>query len=103
MNEPQLPEPLDFEWDEGNQTKSLKKHRITRIEAEETFFHTKLVHPDQRHSKTELRFGMYGQTNAGKTLFIAFTIRKGQIRIISARPADKKERKIYEETLKKTA
>ena len=103
MNNPELPEPMMFEWDSGNQTKNLKKHGISSQEAEETFFCPKLIIPDQRHSNAESRFGMYGQTNAGKILFIAFTIRNRRVRIISARPGDKKERKIYEEQIKKTA
>ena len=103
MNDPQLPEPIVFEWDSGNQSKSLKKHEITNQEAEETFFAYKLVIPDQRHSQTEPRFGLYGRTNSGKILFIAFTVRHRRVRIISARPADKKERRIYEKTFKKTA
>lgn len=103
MNDLELPEPIIFEWDSGNQTKSLKKHGITNREAEAVFFHPKLVIPDQRHSKIESRFGMYGQTDAGKILFIAFTIRSGRVRIISARLADKKERKIYAEEIKKVA
>jgi len=92
-----------FEWDEGNQAKSLEKHGITQLETEESFFNFYIVFPDQRHSQTEKRFGMYGQTQAGKLLFVAFTIRTRRIRIISARPANKKERKTYEETYKKAA
>jgi len=99
MNVPELPEPIVFEWDSGNQAKSLKKHGITNQEAEETFFHYKLVAADQRHSKTESRFGMYGQTGGGKILFIAFTIRNRRVRIISTRPANKKEREIYEQKI----
>ena len=103
MSNPELPEPIVFEWDSGNKIKSLAKHGITNQEAEETFFHYKLVVADQRHSKTEARFGLYGKTNKGKILFIAFTIRDGMVRIISTRSADKKERKIYEKTSKKAA
>ncbi len=99
MNTIELPEPLIFEWDEGNKIKSLTKHGITNQEAEETFFNFKLIVPDQRHSNTEMRFGMYGQTKKQKTIFIAFTIRAGRIRIISSRLADRKERKIYEQAL----
>lgn len=92
-----------FEWDEGNLTKSLEKHGITQLETEEAFFNFYVVFPDQRHSQTEKRFAMYGQTNEGEVLFIAFTIKNRRVRIISARPADKKERDTYEETFKKTA
>lgn len=97
----ELPEPIIFEWDSGNQTKSLEKHGISVQEAEEAFYHYKLVIPDQRHSRIKVRLGMYGQTNAGKKLFIAFTIRNRRVRVVSARLADRKERKIYEEEIKK--
>ena len=103
MNDPELPEPAIFEWDGGNQAKNLKKHGVSNQEIEEIFFRHKLIVPDQRHSKSEPRFGMYGQTNSGKTLFIAFTIRGHRVRIISARPANKKEREIYEQQIKKIA
>lgn len=93
----------EFEWDKGNLTKSLQKHGVTQLEIEEAFFNLYVVFPDQRHSKTEKRFAMYGQTNEGKILFIAFTIRNRRVRIISARPSDKKERNFYEEATKKTA
>jgi uncharacterized protein len=103
MDYPELPEPIDFEWDSGNQTKSLVKHEITTTEAEETFFNFKQVLPDYSHStKIEPRFVMYGQTNAGKILFISLTIRRKRVRIISARPASKMERETYEK-FKKTA
>jgi uncharacterized DUF497 family protein len=101
MAYPEIPEPIDFEWDRGNWDKSLKKHGITNQEAEQTFSQFKLVSPDQRHSKVERRFGMYGQTETGKILFIAFTIRGRRVRIVSARTASKKERKTYEEAFKK--
>ena len=103
MNSAELPEPIDFNWDSGNQTKSLIKHGITATEAEQAFFNFKHIIPDVVHStNTEPRYVMYGQTNMGKVLFISFTLRQKFIRIISARPASKKERNLYE-TFKKTA
>ncbi len=102
MNNPELPEPILFEWDNGNQRKSLEKHGISNQEAEETFFRPKLVIPDQSHSEAEDRFVMYGQTDNNKILFISFTIRNKRIRVISARLADKKERNIYGQQVKKT-
>jgi len=92
-----------FEWDKGNESKSLKKHGITPLEAEEAFFNVYVVFPDQHHSVSEPRYGMYSQTNAGKILFISFTIRGRLARVISARLANKKERESYEQTLKRAA
>ena len=103
MNEFELPEPIIFDWDKGNIDKNLKKHGITDNEAEEVFSNLNIIIPDEGHSKVELRYGMIGQTNSGKILFIAFTVRDDQIRIISARSADKKEGTLYEETIKKAA
>lgn len=103
MNILELPEPITFDWDQGNVNKNVKKHGITDKEAEEVFLNFNIIVPNQRHSRTEIRYGATGQTNDDKILFIAFTIRKGQIRIISARPADKKERKLYEEASQKAA
>jgi len=40
-------------------------------------------------------------TNEGRFLFVIFTMRRGRIRIISARDMNKKERKIYHEKIKK--
>ena len=49
----------------------------------------------------EQRLGLIGPTINGKYLQIAFTLRDGRVRPISARPASKKERKQYEEILRK--
>ncbi len=89
---------LEFEWDKGNQSKSLEKHGITAEESEQVFFRPYVLKPDGSHSAKENRFNLIGKTDSGKILFMSFTVRNNKIRIISARRADKKERKIYEET-----
>ena len=50
---------------------------------------------DTEHSKSEKRYYALGKTDNGRFLFIVFTIRKKQIRIISARDMNKKERQVY--------
>jgi uncharacterized protein len=56
-----------------------------------------LLEPDPAHSKTKARYYVLGQTNAGRQLFIAFTIRNNNIRVISAREMSRKERRAYGE------
>ncbi|MBI4239477.1 BrnT family toxin [Candidatus Uhrbacteria bacterium] len=91
---------IGFEWDEANRQKSLLKHTIMWFESEQVFFNNPLlIDPDIDHSSSEQRFRALGRTNAGKPLFISFTIRRGFIRIISARPMSRLERKIYEENI----
>lgn len=97
MNDFHLLEPIDFDWDENNEPKILNKHGLNRQEIEETFYNYKFAIPDQAHSKEELRYGVYGQTDLGKILFIAFTVIDRRVRVISARLTNKKEREIYEE------
>lgn len=87
-----------FEWDKGNFDKSYQKHGITPNEAEEVFLDENMLYlEDIEHSKQEERFEAIGKIIVGNILFLAFTIRKDKIRIISARKANKKERRQYEQ------
>jgi uncharacterized protein len=89
-----------FDWDEGNERKSLEKDSVSQSEAEQVFFSFPLfVLEDVRHSQTEPQFQALGKTEAGRLLHVTFTTRmKGKrIRVISARDMHGKERKIYEE------
>jgi hypothetical protein len=97
-----LYEPRGFDWDQGNAAKNSIKHGVTTEESEEVFFNQPLVvAADLEHSQTEERYYVLGETGAGRPLFIAFTVRRGKIRVISARNMIKQERRIYEK--KKTA
>jgi uncharacterized DUF497 family protein len=86
-----------FEGDSGNQKKSVDKHRVTCDEAEEVFKGRHFVPLGQQIEPvtTDPRFGVLGETPKGKLLFLAFTIRNEKIRIISARPMNRKERNFY--------
>lgn len=89
---------FEFEWDEGNTGKN-KKHQVEDQEAEEVFLDEgKVVLKDKIHSEQENRFILLGKTKKGRLLYIAFTIRRKKIRIISARDINKKEVYLYEET-----
>jgi len=94
-----LPEPITFQWDEGNIRKNLEKHNVTTQEAEEIFvLEPFLISEDAKHStETEKRFNGLGQTKRGRMLFVAFTVRDSQIRVISIRDMKRIERKHYEE------
>lgn len=90
-----------FQWDRGNIDKSYEKHSITPNESEEIFLDENLqVVRDIKHSQKEKRFIGIGKTFEGKTLFAVFTLRKNKIRIISARKANRKERRYYEQKIK---
>ena len=85
-----------FEWDEGNLTKNWDRHQVTSAECEEVFLNVPLLLADDvKHSIDEGRHYALGQTNSGRLLFIAFTVRGTRIRVISARPMSAKEQQIY--------
>ena len=88
-----------FEWDEGNLLKNWEKHRVSASECEQIFFNRPLVAEiDEKHSKTESRVFALGITDAGRRLFIVFTIRSKKIRVISARDMNRRERKVYDQS-----
>lgn len=96
-----LPEPVNFEWDEGNIHKSRAKHGVENTEAEEALFDGGAkIFNDALHSGREERFILLGRTKNDRVLFVVFAVRSGKIRIISARDVDKKERRLYEENTK---
>lgn len=93
-----------FDWDKGNLQKSRQKHKVSPAECEEVFFNTPLVvELDAVHSSSETRYFLLGRTDAGRTLFVVFTIRGTKIRVISARDMSRKERHAYDEAIKKDA
>lgn len=85
-----------FQWDEGNAGKNWLKHRVSPSECEQVFFHLPLIPSyDIKRSEEENKYYTLGKTDTGRLLFIVFTIRRKNIRIISARDMNKKERRIY--------
>lgn len=93
-----------FDWDASNVEKNWKKHRVQFAECEEIFSDPHLlILPDKAHSQIEDRYLALGTTKGNRPLFAAFTERKGKIRVVSARPMSRKERKAYHEEIKKNA
>lgn len=87
---------VGFDWNQANAQKNWERHAVTPEEAEEVFFQEPLVvRSDVRHGKAEKRYYALGQTTSGRLLFIAFTIRRNLIRVISSRDMSRKEVEVY--------
>jgi len=89
---------LKFEWDENKNLSNQKKHNVSFKEAE-TVFSDELARliPDPDSSIGEERFILMGMSSQYKLLAVCHCERSSNtIRIISARKADKFERKQYE-------
>lgn len=86
-----------FEWDEGNVQKNKLKHGLDFWLIEEMFFNEPLlIYEDNAHSENECRCYALGKSDDGQLLFVVFTVRGQNIRVISARSMSKKERSFYE-------
>ncbi len=89
---------LRFDWDPWNLQKNELKHGVSRVEAESAFYDSKYkLFRDERHSTPrEKRFILYGSSIERRVLMIGFTLRHPCVRVITARPASRQERRIYE-------
>ncbi|MBL4775604.1 MAG: BrnT family toxin [Mariprofundus sp.] len=89
-----------FDWDKGNERKSVEKHAVSKLDAEQIFFNEPLLlFEDQKHSSEEFRFHALGKTDGERCLHITFTLRDKAktIRVISARDMHRKEGRSYEQ------
>jgi len=92
-----LAECEGFQWDAANSGKIWERHQVEPTECEEVFFNYPLVvGEDEIHSVAEERLFGLGQTDTARLLFVVFTIRGRNIRVISARDMSRKERKVYQ-------
>jgi uncharacterized DUF497 family protein len=89
---------LNFEWNLAKDEANARKHGVTFEEASTAFGDPLSVTiPDPEHSEREVRFLLLGRSSTGRLLVVAHTERGERIRIISARPAMRRERRDYEE------
>jgi len=92
--------PLAFEWDSRKAQSNLAKHDVGLEEASTIFGDPlSLTIPDPEHSLSEERYITMGRAVTGKLLVVVHTERGDNIRIINARRARRRERKVYEETI----
>ena len=90
-----------FEWDERKALRNLRKHGVAFDDAVGVFADPFAVMRQDRIEGGELRWQTLGMVDGHLVLLVAHTVGETQdntevIRIISARRADRKERKRYE-------
>jgi uncharacterized protein len=87
-----------FEWDAAKAAANLLQHGVS-FEAAITVFQDPLakIHDDPDHSATERRDIIVGHSAKSQLLVMSFTDRGSNIRLISARPVTRHERRDYEE------
>lgn len=91
---------LSFEWDPAKSAANRTKHGVSFAEAASVFEDEfALLIPDAAQSATEDRFVLLGTSVRARILVVVHCDRAsgGVVRIISARPATRRERTQYEE------
>ena len=87
---------MKYQWDKNKATSNLQKHGIEFADAVSVFSDALAITiPDNRFD--EERFVTIGMDAFGRILVIVFTWHSEDIRLISARLPERRERKQYEE------
>ena len=90
---------LEFEWDPSKAATNLADHEVSFDEAVTDFEDPlSLTIEDPDHSEHEERLILLGRSRNNRLLVVVHTEREGRIRLISARPATRRERRDYEQS-----
>lgn len=88
---------MDITWDPAKAKANFRKHRVRFSDAEPVFFDPMALTREDDDSDNEQRFVSIGLDALSRLLVVVYTYRSADIRLISARRANSKERKQYEE------
>jgi len=88
---------MKLEWNPKKAAENERKHQVSFHEASTVFGDPMAItFTDPDHSKDEYRFLTYGVSRYNRLLIVSHTEREGRVRIITARKATRRERRIYE-------
>jgi uncharacterized DUF497 family protein len=87
---------MSYEWDPNKAKSNYKKHRVKFADAVGVFEDENAITIADDHEKED-RFITIGMDFLSRILVVVYTFRDIVIRIISARKATARERKMYED------
>ena len=90
---------MNFEWDPVKDAANLRRHGISFDEARHIFNGPILTRADARRDYGENRDISLGALSPDAVLVVVHTERSGNIRLISARRANRRETKVYHDHL----
>lgn len=85
-----------FQWDDANSSKNWTRHEVSQTETEQVVLNRPVIVTDARPGG-EARWFAFGRADGNRLLTVVFTIRGRLLRVISARPMSRAERKRYDE------
>jgi len=83
-----------FDWDDAN-ISHIEDHDVEPEEAEEALTDPRRIPGTSYNVPGERRRAVIGATVSGRVLFVVYTRRRDRIRVITARDADRHERRAY--------
>jgi uncharacterized DUF497 family protein len=87
---------VNFEWDENKRLSNIKKHGLDFADAHYVFDDKNVIkYPNGRENYDENRFNIIGELRNSIVTSVCYTDRNKNIRIISFRPASRKEKRLY--------
>ncbi len=90
-----------FDWDPTKNQANIEKHGISFSQAESIFSNEPLlIEPDTRKDYGEDRHNAFGLLGEIGLIAVGFTFREDQIRIFTARPASRQERRKFNEAIR---
>ena len=87
---------MTYEWDPNKDKSNYKKHRVRFADAVGVFEDENAITINDEYARED-RFITIGRDFLSRILVVVYTFRDIVIRIISARKATAREKKIYEE------
>ena len=86
-------------WDPEKAKTNFRKHRIRFSDADFVFYDPMALVIEEQLVDGEQRFVSVGTDSIGRILVVVYSYRNDSIRIISARKATPRERKVYEKRI----
>ena len=87
---------MQTEWDAAKAEENRRKHGVDFADAVAALSDPFALSREDLQAEGEQRFVALGMDRLGRILVVAYTYRGARIRLISARPATRKERGEYE-------
>lgn len=87
---------MTYQWDPGKAASNLQKHGVDFADAVGVFEDERGLTIKEQHAAGEQRLVALGTDFLGRILVVVYTNRGDDIRLISARPATRRERRAYE-------
>lgn len=89
---------MEFEWDPAKNAANIAKHGVSFADAKVIFDGLVLETVDDRRDYGETRIAVLGYL-ADTLLYVVYTMRGGNRRLISARRANRDERQAYRQAI----